>query len=267
MNAVDTVIEAQNLTIGYGDLIIQRDMTFSIPKGEICVIAGGSGCGKSTLLRHLMGLQPALEGRIIILGKDIAEVSREEQRRLRRSYGALFQSGALFGSLTLGENIDIVLQEYTTLPPDARAVIVRMKLRMVGLDGFEDYLPGDISGGMKKRAGLARALALDPSIVFFDEPSAGLDPVTSKELDESILQINKSLGTTMVIVTHELASIFTVAHRVIMLSTNKEGIIAEGTPEELKEQNELPVVHAFFNRESREEMATNNSGEHDTIEA
>jgi phospholipid/cholesterol/gamma-HCH transport system ATP-binding protein len=257
MNADTPVIEAQNLTIGYGDIVIRREMTFRITAGEICVIAGVSGCGKSTLLRHLMGLQPALEGKIIILGKDIAELSRAERRSIRQSCGVLFQSGALFGSLTLGENIDIVLQEYTTLPPDARAVIVRMKLRMVGLDGFEDYLPGDISGGMKKRAGLARALALDPPILFFDEPSAGLDPVTSRELDETIVQINKSLGTTMVIVTHELASIFAIADRVIMLGTGDAGIIAEGRPEELKESHESAVVHAFFNRESRKEIANN----------
>lgn len=249
--AHDTILAAEDLAIGYGSTVIQRDVTFSVKTGEVFVIVGGSGCGKSTLLRHLVGLNPPLGGRVILQGKDLSQTTSAEEEHIRRNCGMLFQSGALFGSLTLGENIDIVLQEYTSLPAPARAVVVRMKLKLVGLDGYENYLPGEISGGMKKRAGLARALACDPTLVFFDEPSAGLDPVTSRELDETILQLNKSLGTTIVIVTHELPSIYTVADRVVMLGQNGEGVIAEGMPSVLKAQKEPEIVHAFFNRESR----------------
>jgi phospholipid/cholesterol/gamma-HCH transport system ATP-binding protein len=175
-------------------------------------------------------------------------------RRIQRKFGVLFQSGALFGSLTLGENISLPLEEFTRLPPDLIRLLVRIKLSMVRLDGFEDFRIAELSGGMKKRAGLARAMALDPAILFFDEPSAGLDPVTSAELDELILQINRSLGTTIVAVTHELSSIFTIAERCILLDRSAKGIVAEGDPRELRDHHADPRVRAFFNR--RPELAT-----------
>jgi phospholipid/cholesterol/gamma-HCH transport system ATP-binding protein len=243
------VIEVKNLTTGYNDTIIHENLNFSVRRGEIFVVVGGSGCGKSTLLQHLIGLLDPVSGSVLIDGEDLVQAQGIDRERLLSRFGVLFQSGALFGSMTLAENIDLVLEEYTSLPRHAREMLVRMKLSMVNLDGYENHLPSEISGGMKKRAGLARAMALDPEILFFDEPSAGLDPVTSAEIDNLIIQLNESLGTTMVIVTHELDSIFSVAHRVIMLDKESKGIIAEGTPQELKNNITDKRVYAFFNRE------------------
>lgn len=251
MGAHDHIIEVRNLSTGYGTRVIHEGLTFHVKRGEIFVIVGGSGCGKSTLLRHLCGLQPALAGTIMIDGEELDARDDAGRARLARRMGVLFQSGALFGSLTLAENIELVLEEYTNLPPAARDAVARTKLAMVGLSGYENYLPSQISGGMKKRAGLARAMALDPPLLFFDEPSAGLDPVSSAELDHLIVQLNAALGTTMVVVTHELASIFTIAHRVIMLEKGVRGIVAEGTPRELQADTTRPNVYAFFNRERR----------------
>ena len=243
------VIQVEHLVARYGETVILDDVSLEVQRGERFVVVGGSGCGKTTLLRHMIGLQRPAAGRVIIDGEDITNADEDQLRRMQRKIGVLFQAGALFGSLTLGENIALPLEEYSNLPPATIELLVRIKLSMVKLAGFEEFMISELSGGMKKRAALARAVALDPSILFFDEPSAGLDPVTSAELDELIVQINRSLGTTMVVVSHELASIFTIAERVIMLDGDAKKIIAEGTPQELRDHSADPRVHAFFNRE------------------
>jgi phospholipid/cholesterol/gamma-HCH transport system ATP-binding protein len=243
------VIEVDHMVARYGERTILEDISLTVQRGERCVIVGGSGCGKTTLLRHLVGLQRPASGRVIVDGEDISAADEDQLRRVQRRIGVLFQAGALFTSLTLGENIALSLEEYTTLLPATVALLVRIKLSMVKLAGFEGFRIAELSGGMKKRAALARAMALDPSILFFDEPSAGLDPVTSAELDELIVQINRSLGTTIVVVSHDLSSIFTIADRVIMLDGDTQSIIAEGRPQELRDQSGDPRVHAFFNRE------------------
>jgi phospholipid/cholesterol/gamma-HCH transport system ATP-binding protein len=245
----DAVIAVENLTAAYGERTILENVSFRVRRGERFVIVGGSGCGKTTLLRHLIGLQRPSAGHVWIDGEEIGRAETEQLRRIQRKFGVLFQSGALFGSLTLGENVALPLEEYTQLPPTLIRLIVRLKLSMVRLDGFEDFRIAELSGGMKKRAGLARAMALDPGILFFDEPSAGLDPITSAELDELILQINRSLGTTIVVVSHELPSIFTIAERCIMLDRSAKGIIAEGAPQDLRDRSTDPRVRAFFNRQ------------------
>jgi phospholipid/cholesterol/gamma-HCH transport system ATP-binding protein len=244
----DPAIRVDHLVARYEERTILDNVTFDVRRGERFVIVGGSGCGKTTLLRHIIGLQRAASGRVLIDGEDLNAANEDDLRRIQRKFGMLFQSGALFGSLTLGENVALLLEEYTSLPRSTIDLLVRMKLSMVRLAGFEDFLISELSGGMKKRAALARAMALDPGILFFDEPSAGLDPITSVELDELILQINRSLGTTIVVVTHELASIFTIAERVIMLDGKVKGVIAEGDPSELRDNSPDPRVRAFFNR-------------------
>jgi phospholipid/cholesterol/gamma-HCH transport system ATP-binding protein len=244
----ETVIDVSRLGVSYGEQIILSDVSFTVFKGEILVIAGESGCGKSTLLKHMIGLHKPDTGKVTIDDIDIINADDEMMRRVRRNIGMLFQSSALIGSMTLGENVALPLYEFTVLPEETIELIVKMKLAMVGLSGYENHLPSELSGGMKKRAGIARALALDPPILFFDEPSAGLDPVTSAGLDMLIKKINEGVGTTMVIVTHELQSIFAVAHRILMLDKSKKGIIGEGTPWELKEHSTDPRIIAFFNR-------------------
>jgi phospholipid/cholesterol/gamma-HCH transport system ATP-binding protein len=244
------IIQVEHLVARYDERTILDDVSFEVRRGERFVIVGGSGCGKTTLLRHIIGLQRPAAGRVLLDGDDIAQADEDQLRRIQRKFGMLFQSGALFGSLTLGENVALLLEEYTSLSRDTIELIVRIKLSMVKLTGFEEFMISELSGGMKKRAALARAIALDPSILFFDEPSAGLDPVTSAELDELILQINRSLGTTIVVVSHELSSIFTIADRVIMLDGETKGIIAEGKPQALRDHSTEPRVHAFFNREA-----------------
>ncbi len=247
--AREAVIRVRNLTAGYGeDAVILRDISFDVYEGEIFVILGGSGCGKSTLLKHLIGLIRPMAGDVVIDGEDISRCDEDTFRATLRKIGILYQSGALFGSMTLAENVALPIEEFTDLPASAVASLVKMKLGLVHLDGYETHLPSEISGGMKKRAGLARAMALNPKILFFDEPSAGLDPVTSAELDNLIIHVNKSLGTTMVIVTHELQSIFAVAHRVIMLDKKVKGIIAEGDPAFLRDHSQNRFVRQFFNR-------------------
>ncbi len=242
------VIVVEDLTARFGDNTIFQDVNFTVYKGEIFVILGGSGCGKSTLLKHIIGLYKPYGGKIVVNGVDIAAASEEQLRQVRMGFGVLFQSGALLGSMTVAENVSLPLFEYTNLAAAEIDLIVKMKLGMVTLAGYENHLPSEISGGMIKRAGLARAMALDPTILFFDEPSAGLDPITSVELDNLIKSINAGMDTTMVIVTHELQSIYTIAHRVIMLDKSAKGIIAEGDPKVLKDHSTDPRVHNFFNR-------------------
>ena len=244
------IIQVRDLTAGYETDIILENISFDVLEGEIFIVLGGSGCGKSTLLKHLIGLNSPLSGRIFIDGEDISNCDETTFKKILRKIGVLYQSSALFGSMTIAENVSLPIKEYTDLPQRSVDTLVKMKLNMVNLNGYENHLPSEISGGMRKRAGLARAMALNPKILFFDEPSAGLDPVTSVELDNLIIHLNKSLGTTMVIVTHELQSIFNVAHRVIMLDKQTKGIIAEGSPMHLKDHSENPFVRNFFNRKS-----------------
>lgn len=244
----DVAIDVRNLVAGYGEALIIDNISFQVKTGERLVILGGSGCGKSTLLKHLIGLNRPRSGSIIIDGVDITRCDEKSFQQVLRNIGVLFQSGALFGSMTLAQNVALPLQQYTDLPPDYIAALVKMKLALVNLTGYENHLPSEISGGMKKRAGLARAMALNPKILFFDEPSAGLDPITSAELDSTILHLNRTLGTTMVIVTHELDSIFTIAKKVIMLDKRSKGIIAEGDPKFLRDNSRNRFVHQFFNR-------------------
>lgn len=246
------IIEVEDLTTGYGDSVILRDLTFTVDRGEVFVILGGSGCGKSTLLKTLIGLVPIMSGTVIIDGHDFPNTYGDERRDVLRRFGVGYQSGALFGSMTLAENVRLPLEEFTDLPPDAIDRIARMKLAQVGLCQNADYLPSEISGGMQKRAAIARALALDPAIVFLDEPSAGLDPVTSAELDDLIRDLSRSLGITFVIVSHELASIYSIADRVIMLDRSTKGIIAEGDPKQLRDESTDRRVRAFFLRNARE---------------
>jgi phospholipid/cholesterol/gamma-HCH transport system ATP-binding protein len=246
------IIQVRDLEARYGEETILTQVTFDVYDGEIFVILGGSGCGKSTLLKHMVGLLRPHSGQVMIDGDDISRCDTGTFHRVLRKIGILYQGGALFGSMTLAENVSLPVEEYTDLSPEAIVALVRMKLSLVHLNGYEDHLPSEISGGMKKRAGLARAMALNPKILFFDEPSAGLDPVTSAGIDHLILHINKTLGTTMVIVTHELQSIFTVAQRIIMLDKDAKGIIAEGDPEFLRDHSPSPKVRNFFNRQAED---------------
>jgi phospholipid/cholesterol/gamma-HCH transport system ATP-binding protein len=242
-----TLVEVRDLSGGYEEQKVLEGVSMSILRGEILVIVGRSGCGKSTLMNHLLGLLPPWSGSILYEGRDIL-TDPAALRRARRRWGVLFQSGALLGSLTLLENVMLPLDEFTALGPAYREAVALEKLERVGLGGFADSYPLEVSGGMQKRAGLARAMALDPDVLFFDEPSAGLDPVTSAGLDDLILRINRTSGTTMVIVTHELQSIFAISDRVVMLDASARGIIAEGRAEALAESSEDPRVQAFFRR-------------------
>jgi len=246
------VIEVEDLSVRYGENVVLKDVSLEVYRGEILIVAGASGCGKSTLLRHMIGLAVPSGGRVRINSIDITTAPEETMRRVRRGIGMLFQSSGLLGSMTLAENVALPLSEFTDLPGTVVDLIVRMKLSLVGLEGYEDYLPAELSGGMKKRAGIARAMALDPQILFLDEPFSGLDPVTSAELELLVKEINRGMGTTMVIVSHELEAIFNVARRIVMLDKGKKGIIAQGDPRVLKEQSPDALVRRFFNREIEE---------------
>jgi phospholipid/cholesterol/gamma-HCH transport system ATP-binding protein len=240
------IIDVKGLTIGWGDVVLQHDLTFSVARGEVFGILGGSGSGKSTLLRFLIGLEQPSAGSIDIAGGGPPTLDAGLP-----PFGVMFQAGALFGSLTVGENVSLPIEEWTDLPSDAVAAIARAKLKLVGLDGAADKFPSELSGGMKKRAAIARALALEPELVFLDEPSAGLDPVMASGLDELISTLSKTLGLTVVIVTHEFESIFRVADRIIMLDKEAKTIIATGDPRALKSSDD-PRVSAFFNRGKKE---------------
>jgi len=241
-------VEVKGLTVGYGDTVVLENINFSVAKGEVFAILGGSGCGKSTILKHIIGLYPPMRGDILIGGHSIVNCSEEEKLALTLKFGVLYQSGALFSSLSLAENIILPIKEFTDLSDCMAAALARVKLSLVGLEGFEDFAPSEISGGMRKRAALARAMALDPTLLFFDEPSAGLDPISSADLDSLILDLKKSVGSTMVIVTHELGSVFAVADRVVLLDKESKGIVAEGDPRHLRDNSTDPRVVQFLNR-------------------
>jgi phospholipid/cholesterol/gamma-HCH transport system ATP-binding protein len=247
MPSTDPII-AKDLEISYGDKIIQRDLNFAVQSGEIFVLMGGSGCGKTTVMRSLTGLKAPSKGQVFLDGVSFWESEQTARDQLARNIGVVYQSGALWSSMTLAENVALPLNEFTDLPPREIGDLVALKLSLVGLAGFGDYYPSQISGGMRKRAGVARALALDPKLLFFDEPSAGLDPITSSLLDELILELRESLGTTMVLVTHELPSIFSVADNCVFLDAETHTMIAIGDPRRLKEESQNPKVQAFLNR-------------------
>jgi phospholipid/cholesterol/gamma-HCH transport system ATP-binding protein len=246
----EAVIRAENLTAAFGDRVLFQDVSFEVKRGEVFVILGGSGCGKSTLLKMMIGLVPPRNGRVSILGTDVWAADGAARLALLRRIGVMWQQGALFGSQTLLENVEMPLAEHTSLRPEARSEVARVKLGLVGLSEAASRLPSEVSGGMLKRAGVARALALDPPILFLDEPSAGLDPITSAGLDEMIRDLARSLGTTFVVVTHELASILAIGDRCIMLDREAQGMIAEGDPRHLRDESTHPTVRAFFRREA-----------------
>jgi phospholipid/cholesterol/gamma-HCH transport system ATP-binding protein len=248
MSTAAAPIVVRDLTMAYGTFVIQRDLTFTVERGDIFIIMGGSGCGKSTLLRHLIGLMPPAKGDVFIDDENFWQAPPEDQERLKRRFGVLFQSGGLWSSMTLAENVALPLQQYTALSPSQIDEVVALKLALVGLGGFEAFYPSEISGGMQKRAGLARAMALDPDILFFDEPSAGLDPISSRRLDELILELRDSLGATVVVVTHELASIFTIGNNSVFLDADTRTMIASGDPKVLRDTSPDAKVREFLTR-------------------
>jgi phospholipid/cholesterol/gamma-HCH transport system ATP-binding protein len=241
-------IEVHDLTMAFGSMVVMRDLNFAVREHEIFVVMGSSGCGKSTLLRHLIGLQEPAAGEIMYRGVNFTRADDETRETMMRSFGVLYQSSALWSSMTLAENVGLPLAEFTDLSPSEIREITCLKLALVGLKGFEDYYPNEISGGMQKRAGVARAMALDPAILFFDEPTAGLDPISSRMLDDLILDLRSSLGATVVVITHELASIFTIGDKCIFLDTETHTIGASGNPKELLAHSDNPRVRRFLTR-------------------
>ena len=248
MNSPEPHITVRDLTMAYGGYVLQRDLSFSVNRGDVFIIMGGSGCGKSTLMRHLIGLKEPAGGQVLYGPMSFWEAEPAERDRMMRRFGIMYQSGALWSSLTLAENIALSLELYTNLKPAQVRDIASLKLALVGLAGFEDYYPAEISGGMKKRAGIARAMALDPEILFLDEPSAGLDPVSARLLDDLVLELRDSLGTTVVVVTHELSSIFAIGTNSVFLDAETGTMIATGDPKRLLAECEHPTVRNFLTR-------------------
>jgi phospholipid/cholesterol/gamma-HCH transport system ATP-binding protein len=241
-------ISVRDLTMAYGDFVLMRDLTFDINRADIFIIMGGSGCGKSTLMNILIGLKSPAKGKVLYGEVDFWGSEAETRDRIIRRAGVMYQSGALWSSMTLAENVALPLETYTDLTPGQIREIVGLKLALVGLAGFEEFYPSEISGGMQKRAGIARAMAMDPEILFFDEPSAGLDPVSAHRLDDLILELNDSLGTTMVVVTHELASIFAIGSNSVFLDVSKRTMTATGNPKQLLAETQDPVLRLFLTR-------------------
>lgn len=254
-------IAITDLTMAFGTFLIQRDLTFNINRGDIFIVMGGSGCGKSTLLRHLIGLNEPAKGDIAYGTTSLVRASPAERAAIMRNIGVLYQTGGLWSSMTLAENIGLPLGEYTDLSQREIRDVASLKLALVGLAGFEDYYPSEISGGMQKRAGLARAMALDPEILFFDEPSAGLDPISSRLLDDLILELRESLGATVVIVTHELASIFAIGNNSVFLDPDTKTMIAQGDPRDLLDHCPDPKVQKFLRRGEDDAPSSTPQGE------
>jgi phospholipid/cholesterol/gamma-HCH transport system ATP-binding protein len=245
---LDAHITVKKLTMAYGNRVIQRDLDFTIRRGSIFIIMGGSGCGKSTLMRHLIGLKAPAQGQVLYDSVDFWAAGPSEREKMMCRFGVAYQNGALWSSMTLAENIGLPLGEYTDLSPDEIRKVASLKLALVGLAGFEDFYPPEISGGMRKRAALARAMALDPDVLFFDEPTAGLDPYSAKRLDDLILELRDSLGATVVVVTHELSSIFAIGDDSVFLDSDTRTIIARGDPKSLLETADEPAVRRFLTR-------------------
>ncbi len=241
-------ISVRDLTMAYGDFVVMRDLNFDINRADIFIVMGGSGCGKSTLMRILIGLKPPASGKVLYGEVDFWEADPQIRDQIMRSSGVMYQSGALWSSMTLAENISLPLETYTDLTEAQIREVVEWKLALVGLAGFEEFYPAEISGGMQKRAGIARAMALDPEILFFDEPSAGLDPISARRLDDLILDLNDSLGTTMVVVTHELASIFAIGSNSVFLDVSKRTMTATGNPNQLLAETHDPILRQFLTR-------------------
>ncbi len=250
MDANRPPLEVKGLTMAYGTLVVMKDLTFQVEQGEIFVIMGGSGSGKSTLLKHMVGLKTPAAGQILFDGEDFGEADEATRKGILRRIGVLYQNGALWSGLTLAENVALPLEEYSSLDAESIREVVELKLALVGLRGFEEFYPSEISGGMRKRAALARATAMDPEVLFFDEPSSGLDPITASRLDDLILQLRASFGTTVVVVSHDLASIFKIADRALFLDIKEKTMTALGNPDELRTSPPTKEVHRFLTRSS-----------------